>query len=101
MSALFDLRASGVDDAIARVAAPEDAGSRVAELARLQNHSAHNLYLELDRKLRQHTPVTETDLFPASVDTIVRHLRLDEGMSGSLEGRLERAATTLIGGGRT
>ena len=96
VSALFDLRASGVDRAIARVAALAGAGARVAELTRLQNHSAHYLYVELSRKLRQHAPVAETELFPLSVDAVVRHLRLDDCMSGSLDERLERAAKTLI-----
>ena len=96
MSTLFDLRASVVDEELARIAALEDASSRVAELAQLRNRSAQNLYIELTSKLRQHQQVAANDLFPASVDAVLRHLRLDDDKSGVLEARLERAATTLI-----
>ena len=97
VSELFDLRASAVDDAIARVAALDDAASRVIEVGRLQRYSAQNHYLELGRLLKTGQPVGEPDVAPASIDAVVRHLRLEDDMSGSLEARLERAATTLIG----
>ena len=96
MSTLFDLPASVVDDEVARVAALEDPASRVAELAQLQNRSAQNLYVELTSKLRQHQQIAASDLFPASVGAILRHLRLDDDESSVLETRLERAATMLI-----
>ena len=96
MSKLFDLRASATAEAIARVAAPADAASRVMEMARLQDNSVDNLYVELRRKLDERQPVGKRDCVPANIDAVVRHLRLEEDVAAPLETRLESAAATLI-----
>ena len=96
ISKLFDLRSSATADAIARVAAPADAATRVMEMSRLQNNSVYNLYVDLRRKLEERQPVGKQDYVPPSIDAVVRHLRLEEDVSMPLEARLESAAATLI-----
>ena len=68
ISELFDLRSSATADAIARVAAPADAATRVMEMSRLQNNSVYNLYVDLRRKLEERQPVAKQDCVPPSID---------------------------------
>lgn len=93
---VFDLTRSSTEEAIARIASLSDAAQRAMEVASLRGSSAQNGYLELERKLKEHEAVEESDFIPQAVQTIVRHLRLRTDTSEPLAANLESAATTLL-----
>lgn len=92
----FDLPKANAEDAIARIAAEEQAWRRMQEVIRLRRNSAADTYHDLEQTIGARGPIDEGNFGFQNAEALLRHIRVQQNLESSSQIALNASGATLV-----